>query len=517
VENVSWWEAIRYCNLRSLREGLEPCYNLATGDCDFSRNGYRLPTDAEWDHANSGPTPVEQANVGTRDTKDTDLLVKAVREKGTRQVGSYPPNRFGLYDMVGNVWEWCHDYFNTVATPQPAANPAGPLRGMARIIRGGSFISTTGGWARGYRSSLEPDRKSRFTGFRVCRNGARTAAPALAGEEFFKPYNAVPAGFETSTGNLSSLVGEVKTPAAWIERRQALRSKWAKLLGAPGIESPAPAVRLMETVREQNYTGKLLYLQTEPDSWEKIYVLMPQESIRKPVPVVIVPYYDVDTPAGRNLGGKSFMPMSVRSFAYLAVQQGYIAVAIRWFGESYGEAYPEAVANLKMKHPGCTGLGKWVWDAHRLLDYLYTLPEVDRRHIGIVGHSLGAKMSLYAAAMDDRITAVVFSEGGIGLSFSNYDDFWYLGGFLRDWDRATDQHELLGLIAPRPFLLIAGESADSDKSWHYVNAVRPVYSLYNQPRNIGLFNHRSGHTPTAEAVRLSVEWLRHFLGNEPRP
>ncbi len=517
VENVSWWEAIRYCNLRSIREGLDPCYNLATGECDFSMNGYRLPTDAEWEQANSGPTPVDQANVGTRDTKDADLLVKAIREKGTRRAGSYPPNRFGLYDMVGNVWEWCHDYFNTVATPQPAANPAGPLRGLARMIRGGSFISTTGGWARGYRSSLEPDRKSRFTGFRVCRNGARTTAPPLAGEEFFKPYHAVPAGFETSTGSLSSLVGESKTQAGWMERRKALRSKWAKLLGAPAIEPPAPAVRLMETVHEHNYTGKLMYLQTEPDSWEKIYVLMPQESLRKPVPVVIVPYYDVDTPAGRNLGGKSFMPMSARSFAYLAVQQGYIAVAIRWFGESYGERYDEAVANLKMKHPGCTGLGKWVWDAHRLLDYLYTLPEVDRRHIGIIGHSLGAKMSLYAAAMEDRITAVVFSEGGIGLSFSNYDDFWYFGGFLRDWDRGTDQHELLGLIAPRPFLLIAGESADSDKSWHYINAVRPVYNLYGRPRNIGLFNHRSGHTPTPEAVRLSVEWLKHFLATEPRP
>jgi hypothetical protein len=343
------------------------------------------------------------------------------------------------------------------------------------------------------------------------------AGPALAGEDFFEPYNAVPAGFETSTGSLSSLVGEVKTQAAWIERRKALRSKWAKLLGAPAIEPPAPAVRLIETVREHNYTGKLMYLQTESDSWEKIYVLMPQESIRKPLPVVIVPYYDVDTPAGRNLGGKSFMPMSARSFAYLAVQQGYMAVAIRWFGEGYGERYDEAVANLKIRHPGCTGLGKWVWDAHRLLDYLYTLPEVDRQHIGIIGHSLGAKMSLYAAAMEDRITAVVFSEGGIGLSFSNYDDFWYFGGFIRDWDRATDQHELLGLIAPRPFLLIAGESADSDKSWHYVNAVRPVYSLYGQPRNIGLFNHRSGHTPTSEAVQLSVEWLKHFLTTEPRP
>ena len=101
------------------------------------------------------------------------------------------------------------------------------------------------------------------------------------------------------------------------------------------------------------------------------------------------------------------MPMSVTSFAYLMVQQGYIAVAIRWFGESYGESYDEAVSNLALKYPRCTGLGKWVWNARRLVDYLYSLPEVDPKHIGIIGHSLGAKMALYAAAMDERITAIV--------------------------------------------------------------------------------------------------------------
>jgi acetyl esterase/lipase len=216
------------------------------------------------------------------------------------------------------------------------------------------------------------------------------------------------------------------------------------------------------------------------------------------------------------LAGKSFLPVGVRSYAYLAAQQGYLAVAIRWFGESYGERYEEAVANLEIRHPSCTGLGKWVWDAQRLLDYLYSRPEVDRTRIGIIGHSLGAKMSLFAAAMDERITAVVFCEGGIGLSFTNWEDYWYFGGYVRQWDRATDLHELLALIAPRPFLLIAGESSDSDKSWHYVNAARQVYALYGSPRHIGLFNHRAGHAPTPEAVRLSIEWMKHFLGPVPR-
>jgi len=204
--------------------------------------------------------------------------------------------------------------------------------------------------------------------------------------------------------------------------------------------------------------------------------------------------------------------MSVHSFAYLMVQQGYIAVAIRWFGESYGESYDEAVANLILRHPHSTGLGKWVSDAQRLLDYLSSLPEVDHDHLGIIGHSLGAKMALYAEAMDERITAVVASEGGIGLSFSNYDDYWYFGDFIHNWDKSVDQHELLALIAPRAFLLIGGDEYDTDKSWYYINSAKLVYNLLQKPQHIGYFNHRSGHTPTPLAVERSIEWLRHFLG-----
>jgi formylglycine-generating enzyme required for sulfatase activity len=130
VENVSWWEAIRYANLRSVREGLEPCYDLTTGECDLTRNGYRLPTDAEWAHAAALPEKFPDdigkfANLGNADTRDAGLLIKAIREKGTMPVASFPPNRYGLYDMTGNVWEWCGDLFNPANTPQTAANPAG--------------------------------------------------------------------------------------------------------------------------------------------------------------------------------------------------------------------------------------------------------------------------------------------------------------------------------------------------------------------------------------------------------
>ena len=518
VENVSWWEAIRYANLRSVREGLEPCYDLTTGECDLTRNGYRLPTDAEWAHAAALPEKFPDdvgkfANLGNADTKDAGLLIQFIREKGTMPVASFPPNRYGLYDMTGNVWEWCGDLFNPANTPRTAANPTGAMWGVARVIRGGSFVSTISRWARGYRSSMEPDYRSRFTGFRVCRSVTR-AAPVRTAEadaKWLDTFNRPPAGFENATGPLSPLTEGVASAAEWKARKEALRAKWRKLLGAPDIAPPAPRARLVRTFEEQNYTGKLMYLQVEPDHWEKILLMAPARRITRPLPVVIVPYYDVDTPAGTNMGGRSFMPPSVRSFAYMAAQQGFLAVAIRWFGESYAESYPEAVATLKMKHPNCTGLGKWVWDSQRLLDYLYTLPEVDRSRIGMIGHSLGGKMTLYATAMDDRITAAVSSELGIGLSFSNYDDYWYFGGFIGQWDKATDHHELLAMAAPRPFLLIGGDDSDNDKSWYYINAARKVYGLFGEPTHIGYFNHRKGHTPTPEAVQRSMEWLARFL------
>ena len=518
VETVTWWEAIRYCNLRSLRENLEPCYDLETGFCDVSKKGFRLPTDDEWTHA-AGPVPpmksnAHAANLGTSDTKDVTRLVEGLKDKGTRPVGSYPPNSLGLYDMFGNVWEWTTDYFNPELTPQRSYNPAGPWRGLARIVRGGSFISTTSEWARGYRSSIEPSYKSRFTGFRMCRTvGTRPALPSSHKlPDWFKPYNKPPAGYETSIGTLSSLVAGVSSLAEWNTRREGIQSKWLRLLGSMETDPPFPQTRVVETVRDQNYTARLMYLQVEADWWEKILLMMPAGDIQRPRPVVIVPFYDVDTPAGRNLSGHHFLGMGVDSYAYMAVQKGYIAVAIRWFGESYGEWYSEAVANLKLRHPHCTGLGKGVWDSQRLRDYLYTLPEVDRARIGMIGHSLGGKMALYAAAFEPRITAVVSNELGIGLSFSNYDDYWYFGKFIDKVDNGTDQHELIGLIAPRPFLLIGGDTYDTAKSWYYINAARQVYQLYRKPENIGYFNHHKGHMPTPEAVWRAMEWLAHFLG-----
>jgi formylglycine-generating enzyme required for sulfatase activity/pimeloyl-ACP methyl ester carboxylesterase len=506
VENVSWWDAIAYCNRRSAKESLRPCYNLKTGERDRDCTGYRLPTEAEWGRA-AGPIPpkgelLRFAVLGDSSTKSVAVF-DAPLNRGTAPVHSLQPNAHGLFDMTGNVWEWCEDWYDAVTAPDAVVDPVGPLSGAARVMRGGSFVSTTSSWSRDMRSSQPPDWRSRFTGFRVVRSGG-APAPRVQRADFWKPYDQPPAGYETATGSLSPLTDI-----------PAIRRKWEALLREPWIPRTTPVARLVREVRQMNFPGQLLDLEMEPGTWERVYVLRPRSSSAAKLPVVIVPFYDVDTSAAMDLGGRRYAP-GVNAFAYTAAQRGYIAVAVRWFGESYGEGYSEAVANLALRHKGATGMGKWVSDARRVVDFIATLPDADPSRIAIFGHSLGGKMALYAAAMEPRIGAVVSSELGVGFKHSNYEDYWYLGDALARAPAGTDQHELIAMLAPRPFLLIGGDTFDKAESWHYINAARAVYERTGAGRNVGYFNHHTGHTPTPEAIALGFDWLDHFLLTAPK-
>ena len=114
---------------------------------------------------------------------------------------------------------------------------------------------------------------------------------------------------------------------------------------------------------------------------------------------------------------------------------------------------------------------------------------------------------LYLAAFDPRVKAAVSSEGGIGTTFSNWDAPWYLG--TKQFGR--EHHELLGLAAPRAFLLIGGNSADGTKSWPFVAAGMEVHRLFAQTTRIGLYNHGQGHKVPPLAEQRVYEWLATYL------
>lgn len=158
VETVSWRDAIVFCNSLSKKAGLRLCYTLSN-DCDeitfdSKANGYRLPTEAEWEYAcKAGTTDVRYNEIG-------EIAWYKDNSGGkTNEVGTKQPNAWGLYDMLGNVWEWCSDIYDET------------VYGSYRIIRGG-------GWNDNYRGCLATNRRRSHPfsfkiddlGFRIARS-----------------------------------------------------------------------------------------------------------------------------------------------------------------------------------------------------------------------------------------------------------------------------------------------------------------------------------------------------------
>jgi formylglycine-generating enzyme required for sulfatase activity len=199
VVQVTWEKAVRFCNWLSLQEGLAPVYKEVNGTLrpmDPIGKGYRLPTEAEWEFcarygtASRGwkypwgtayPPPAKSVNIADASAA---RLMNLVVEKyddtfpAAAPVGSFPPNPDGLFDMGGNVAEWCHDFYSIypVRPGVVETDPSGPAEGQHHVIRGSSWqdasIRTLRAAYRDYQDEARPD-----LGFRICRY-AETAGSA---------------------------------------------------------------------------------------------------------------------------------------------------------------------------------------------------------------------------------------------------------------------------------------------------------------------------------------------------
>lgn len=166
---VSWLEAVEYCNKRSQREGLKPVYTIKgeTVTWNPQANGYRLPTEAEWEYACRAGTTTPYYTGGSPAVAAG--WYEDNSEDDTHPVGQKQPNVWGLYDMNGNVSEWCWDWYGDYVTASQT-DPTGASSGSYRVGRGGGFIDSDEVLRSAFRGGGEPKTRDISIGFRLVRS-----------------------------------------------------------------------------------------------------------------------------------------------------------------------------------------------------------------------------------------------------------------------------------------------------------------------------------------------------------
>lgn len=262
VDMVSWYDAVEYCNKKSEKEGLQPCYRGDGSDirCDFEAGGYRLPTDAEWEYACRGGLKSNNYRYSGSNNPEEIGWYRNNSWRKHHPGGQKKPNELGIYDMSGNVAEWCWDRYDGAYYQQsPLKNPTGPPGGENRLYRGG-HVCDPQEWLRYWtRFSSPPLYKYFNLGFRVVRNDPGKP-PALKNMVLVRggTFN-----MGSSKGkNSEKLVHEITLTDFYIGKYEVTQEDWRYVMGnspslRKGGKSPVHMVDWYEALEYCNKRSQM--------------------------------------------------------------------------------------------------------------------------------------------------------------------------------------------------------------------------------------------------------------------
>lgn len=314
-------------------------------------------------------------------------------------------------------------------------------------------------------------------------------------------------------------LASVQTSADWQDARVRVQARFDSLLGPMPPVGTAPKLEVLSEDRIEGVLRRRVRIELETDVSMDAYILLPDgldSSDLKPGMVALHPTNNATIDEIAGVGNRGPRATGLE-FAKL----GYIVICPKCFLWQEGVGFDQAVANHTKRHPQARGMAKMVFDARRALDALLSIPQVDPKRVFAFGHSLGAKQVLYLMASDPRVLAGVASEGGVDLRSTNWEAPWYLNPPPRiphgtpsqehraDWEADWGHDELLMLIAPRPVLIMGGQSgpgaADGSQSLPAMRGAFGIWRLFGTEIDskkpvdasawlgLALWNHGQGH------------------------
>lgn len=309
----------------------------------------------------------------------------------------------------------------------------------------------------------------------------------------------------------------VQSAADWKKRREEILTAWHGIMGAWPAVIERPKIEVLESKQRENFTQKRVRVEIAPGQTGDGYILIPEG--KGPFPAVFVPFYEPETSAG--LAGKP-----LRDFAYQLTKRGFVSLSI---GSPGGDARLPVLS----KGAQCQPLSYLGYISANAWNALASLPEVDAKRIGILGHSYGGKWAMFGACLFEKYACGVWSDPGITFDETrqsiNYQEPWYLGfdpkttrprGLVRPDSPRTGAYKTLierghslvefqALMAPRPFL-VSGGAEDPPKRWTVLNHIIGVNKLLGVENRVAMTN-RPAHSPSEESNEVMYRFMEWWL------